>query len=68
MACEHDWEEIGRTTKERRERVVNLGAVLGGPRKHIELTYEIRYRCRGCGREATKELITHSEEPVAVTP
>ena len=66
MACDHDWEEIGRTEMERRERVVNLGDVLGGARKHTELTYEITCRCRICGREATKELITHSEEPVAL--
>ena len=66
MACDHDWEEIGRTERDRRERVVNLGDVLGGVRKHTELTYEIVSRCRICGREATSELITHSEAPVAV--
>ncbi|MBM3189268.1 MAG: hypothetical protein FJZ90_11170 [Chloroflexi bacterium] len=68
MACDHDWIEVARKELDRRERIVCLGSVLGGTRKHVEWTYEITYRCRVCGTETTTELITHREEPVSVSP
>lgn len=67
MTCDHDWVEVDRSVTGERQRVVYLGTVLGGTKKHIERTFEITYRCQKCGAEITRELITHIEEPCSVS-